>query len=73
MDYDAKRVEEGLGHVQKKDISEKADKVEKDESGAEPAQLGQKGEEQPLIKNLKSKRVATLDAFRGLTIVVSTL
>jgi heparan-alpha-glucosaminide N-acetyltransferase len=29
----------------------------------------QKAEEQPLVKQ-KSKRVATLDAFRGLTIVV---
>ncbi|RVX11900.1 Heparan-alpha-glucosaminide N-acetyltransferase [Vitis vinifera] len=73
MDYDAKRVEEGLGHVHKEDISEKADKIEKDESSATPAQsVEQKGEEQPLIKQ-KSKRVATLDAFRGLTIVLMIL
>ena len=72
MDYDAKRVEEGLGHVHKEDITEKEDKIEKDESGAAPAQsVEQKGEEQPIIKQQKSKRIATLDAFRGLTIVVS--
>ena len=82
---DARRVEEGFGHapLEKKDhneayFSEKLDGTdsgdrienEKDDRKAvlnQPTE--QNVEEQPLVKP-KSKRVATLDAFRGLTIVV---
>lgn len=82
---DARRVEEGFGHapLEKKDRnkdynSEKLDGTdsgdrienEKDDKRAvlnQPTE--QKVEGQPLV-NTKSKRVATMDAFRGLTIVV---
>ena len=82
---DARRVEEGFGHapLEKKDhnkayFSEKLDGTdsgdrienEKDNRRAvlnQPTE--QNVEEQPQVKP-KSKRVATLDAFRGLTIVV---
>lgn len=65
-------------------ISEKVDKTddgngisyEKEERSAVLDQLveqnGEDDDQQPLVKQ-KSKRVATLDAFRGLTIVVSNI
>ncbi|XP_062167012.1 uncharacterized protein LOC133873309 [Alnus glutinosa] len=86
---EARRVEEGFAHVppsKKEDDHDKADVIEKvDRSGGgdcidhgkddrndpvvdeQPTDHQQKGEEQ------KSKRVATLDAFRGLTIVLMVL
>ncbi|KAM3689290.1 hypothetical protein ACB098_09G035400 [Castanea mollissima] len=85
---DARRVEEGFGHapLEKKDRnkdynSEKLDGTdsgdrienEKDDKRAvlnQPTE--QKVEGQPLV-NTKSKRVATMDAFRGLTIVLMIL
>ena len=61
--------EEGIkkhdGKVGEKEVG--GDSIEKEkEEKVEEQQL----EEQPLVKQ-KTKRVATLDAFRGLTIVVS--
>ncbi|XP_023925810.1 uncharacterized protein LOC112037229 isoform X1 [Quercus suber] len=85
---DARRLEEGFGHapLEKKDhnkayFSEKLDGTdrgdcienEKDDRRAVLNQPTERNvEEQPLVKP-KSKRVATLDAFRGLTIVLMIL
>ncbi|KAK3036374.1 hypothetical protein RJ639_032143, partial [Escallonia herrerae] len=82
---DPRRVEEGLGHTplvkegdnnhgKKEAKVDDADSIEKEKeerSGVSNQAEERKGE-QPLIKQ-KSKRVATLDAFRGLTIVVMIL
>lgn len=54
------RVEEGFGHTP---LVKDEDRGSKDING-----LDQK--EQTLVQPQKTKRVATLDAFRGLTIVV---
>ena len=81
MEADTRRVEEGLGHkpVPSKEEYEHeaknaddADQIghEKEEtSGASHEKLVGGRDDQPLAKP-KTKRVATLDAFRGLTIVV---
>lgn len=79
---DSKKLEEGFGN-QKKNISEenidinRVDINNQDLVSHENEQkildhpLQKEEEEQPTIK--KGKRVATLDAFRGLTIVVRNL
>ncbi|KAK3043046.1 hypothetical protein RJ639_002614 [Escallonia herrerae] len=84
---DPRRVEEGLGHTplvkegdkdnnhgKKEAKVEDAGSIEKqkEEKSAVSDQPEEGKEERPLIKQ-KSKRVATLDAFRGLTIVVMIL
>ncbi|KAK2981186.1 hypothetical protein RJ640_007120 [Escallonia rubra] len=84
---DPRRVEEGLGHTplvkegdkdnnhgKKEAKVEDAGSIEKEkeEENAVSDQPEERKEEQPLIKQ-KNKRVATLDAFRGLTIVVMIL
>ena len=81
---DPKRVEEGfdhtpLGHEDEKECNDKkvVDNCHnrecfnnvKDDWSVAKGEL--KGEEQVPLEKQKSKRVATLDAFRGLTIVVS--
>ncbi|XP_061965270.1 uncharacterized protein LOC133689429 [Populus nigra] len=84
---DPKRMEEGLGHTalvaniddENIHLSEKAgntdggDDNEKEERRAVHDHLAEhEGDRQPVVKQ-KSKRVATLDAFRGLTIVLMIL
>ncbi|KAF2307432.1 hypothetical protein GH714_028527 [Hevea brasiliensis] len=84
---DPKRLEEGLGHENKdrnEQFSEKDDKTkggdginhEKEETNTVVV-VEQKGDhkqlqQQPLVKQ-KTKRVATLDAFRGLTVALMIL
>jgi len=85
MDEGAKRMEEGLNSALdedgnkddlKKQVTVKSSKGsstvehEKD-TMAKPVTVDEPSE-QPVVKK-KTKRVATLDAFRGLTIVVSAL
>ncbi|PSS23643.1 Heparan-alpha-glucosaminide N-acetyltransferase [Actinidia chinensis var. chinensis] len=84
MEADPRRVEEGLGHkpVPSKEEYEHeaknaddADQIghEKEEtSGASHEKLVGGRDDQPIAKP-KTKRVATLDAFRGLTIVLMVL
>lgn len=78
---EAKRVEEGLaGDAQTQLIKEDCQgdlckKLDRNDGGdhvddATDQPVAEKAEEQPQVKQ-KSKRVATLDAFRGLTIVVN--
>ncbi|KAF9680233.1 hypothetical protein SADUNF_Sadunf06G0100000 [Salix dunnii] len=86
---DPKRLEEGLGHstalvpnIDDKNIhlSEKAGKAdggddihsEKEETAHDHLVAEHGGDRQPEVKQ-KSRRVATLDAFRGLTIVLMIL
>lgn len=86
---DPGKMEEGLAHEEGAPDQERKDKrdgkVEKEEDGAADrigndkeervatTQVEQQNlEEQPLVKQ-KTKRIATLDAFRGLTVVVSAL
>ncbi|XP_059667581.1 uncharacterized protein LOC132313000 [Cornus florida] len=73
---DPKKVEEGLGHtivpVKEEKIVEEERGNEKEERSASLDQPVEPKDEQPLIKR-KTKRVATLDAFRGLTIVLMIL
>lgn len=79
-------MEEGLGHTalvaniddENIHLSEKGGKTdggddnEKEERSAVRDHLAEhEGDRQPVVRQ-KSKRVATLDAFRGLTIAVST-
>jgi len=86
MDEGTKRMEEGLNSPLndegdnkdglKKQVTIRSSKggstVERDkDTMAKPVAVDEL-EEQPLVKK-KTKRVATLDAFRGLTIVVSPL
>jgi heparan-alpha-glucosaminide N-acetyltransferase len=83
---DPKRMEEGLGHTalvaniddenihlsEKEGKTDGGDDNEKEERRVvHDHQAEREGDRQPVVKQ-KSKRVATLDAFRGLTIVVST-
>ncbi|GAV58160.1 DUF1624 domain-containing protein [Cephalotus follicularis] len=87
MEGNPRRVEEGLGHTppvhedrdgfhEKEGIANDEDRIfdnEKEERIAEgDHSVEEKGEERPLVKP-KSKRVATLDAFRGLTVVIMIL
>lgn len=76
-----KRLEEGLAHETKDKnelFSEKVDKTndrdvtnrEKEDTSSVNQQKQQ--QQQPLVKQ-KAKRVATLDAFRGLTVAVSDI
>jgi heparan-alpha-glucosaminide N-acetyltransferase len=84
---DPKRMEEGLGHTalvaniddenihlsEKEGKTDGGDDNEKEERRAVHDHLAKhEGDRQPVVTQ-KSKRVATLDAFRGLTIVVSAL
>lgn len=72
---DPKRMEEGYGHAvsvsreKPKPIVE--EKIEEESKLATETQEETKGDEKPMLVKEKSKRIATLDAFRGLTIVVS--
>ncbi|KAL4578648.1 hypothetical protein LXL04_014776 [Taraxacum kok-saghyz] len=71
---DPKRVEEGFGHGQ---ISP-AEKVEREDMGERSEMTTEqhhqtKVVETPALVKEKSKRIATLDAFRGLTIVLMIL
>jgi len=80
---EAKRMEEGLSSTpQNGELKQEIEKTNGDgdsiEHDRDTRSTTQEGEstrqiveqEQPLVKQ-KTKRVATLDAFRGLTIVVS--
>lgn len=83
-----KKLEEGYGDGRKQLVNEEQNIQQdhcKKYSGIEPANtsgienekeqtcsIAGKKEEQTLLTKQKSKRVATLDAFRGLTIVVYT-
>lgn len=85
---DPKKLEEGFGNQkiitseeniditshqgEKIDINRVDNNQDLATHGNEQKILQKEGKEQPNIKN-KSKRVATLDAFRGLTIVVLNL
>lgn len=72
MSIEAKRMEEGLRNTPEnhkvKDEHEKETRVSVVGVGESIQQTQQ--EEEPLVKP-KTKRIATLDAFRGLTVVVS--
>ncbi|KAL5712685.1 heparan-alpha-glucosaminide N-acetyltransferase [Ranunculus cassubicifolius] len=72
---DVRRVEDGLGN--KPLVVEEADDHDQNEKDEKSQRLQDesvevKGEEQPVPKE-KSKRVASLDVFRGLTIVIMIL
>ncbi|KAF9594212.1 hypothetical protein IFM89_028869 [Coptis chinensis] len=84
---DVRRVEEGLGHtpVIEEQVHEKNEKIIKDEDHQHENHKEKNGQvhdklvepkgeeaEEPVIRQ-KTKRVATLDAFRGLTIVIMIL
>lgn len=87
MDEETKRMEEGIksqlndGGNKEYDLKEE-ETIQTNKGGsttehdkdtlAKPVVLGESEVEQPVVKQ-KTKRVATLDAFRGLTIVVSVL
>ena len=80
VEDDAKRLEEGLKVNDEKEhkeiMTDATDRVEEKKAvlTEPPVVENVKGEEeQPLQVKQKSKRVATLDAFRGLTIVVCLL
>ncbi|XP_071712305.1 uncharacterized protein [Rutidosis leptorrhynchoides] len=64
---DLKKVEEGLGHV-----SATENYIEETKTAIEQQDEAKVGEKMVLPKE-KSKRIATLDAFRGLTIVLMIL
>ncbi|KAL8040366.1 hypothetical protein ABFX02_10G093400 [Erythranthe guttata] len=71
---DPRKLEEGL-HAAKKnddDISNENNEHNKSVTKSEPVAEEKREEEPPLVKQ-KAKRVATLDAFRGLTIVLMVL
>ncbi|KAL7095925.1 hypothetical protein ACP275_10G052600 [Erythranthe tilingii] len=71
---DPRKLEEGL-HAAKKnadDISNENNEHNKSATKSEPVAEEKREEEPPLVKQ-KAKRVATLDAFRGLTIVLMVL
>ncbi|PWA45906.1 hypothetical protein CTI12_AA513490 [Artemisia annua] len=70
---DPNRLEEGIGHTPS--VARKPELVEQREENSEMARKedeATKGGESMLVKG-KSKRIATLDAFRGLTIVLMIL
>lgn len=82
---DLRKVEEGLGHtpvinegghdhekVSKTDDGDRIDHEKEDKGAALDHSVDPKEEEQAVLPQ-KSKRVATLDVFRGLTIVVMIL
>lgn len=76
MDVEAKRIEEGLRTTDEnhdlKDSTIKDEHEHQEESRValvESHNVRQIEQEQPLVKQ-KPKRIATLDAFRGLTVVV---
>ncbi|KAF2307436.1 hypothetical protein GH714_028583 [Hevea brasiliensis] len=83
---DPKRLEEGLGHENKDQNEQFGEKVDKTKGGAinhekeetntvvvvEQKEDHKQLQQQPLVKQ-KTKRVATLDAFRGLTVAVSDI
>ncbi|KAG2685461.1 hypothetical protein I3760_10G126800 [Carya illinoinensis] len=68
MDQDARRVEEGFDN--EKELGTRTGSSELDHH---PSTEDKQVEEQPVVVKQKSKRVATLDAFRGLTIVLMIL
>ncbi|KAJ9184344.1 hypothetical protein P3X46_004076 [Hevea brasiliensis] len=83
---DPKRLEEGLGHENKDQNEQFGEKVDKTKGGAinhekeetntvvvvEQKEDHKQLQQQPLVKQ-KTKRVATLDAFRGLTVALMIL
>ncbi|CAH1436021.1 unnamed protein product [Lactuca virosa] len=71
---DPKRVEEGFGHgqISAEEKIEREDVKESSEMATEQHEET-KGGEKPMLVKEKSKRIATLDAFRGLTIVLMIL
>ncbi|KAK6942752.1 hypothetical protein RJ641_028129 [Dillenia turbinata] len=80
---DPKRLEEGLGKVDNEEIREYGggekdgashgdEKIEQEKKEEHVIQTAEQNQERVLIKQ-KGKRVATLDAFRGLTIVLMIL
>lgn len=77
MAADAKRLEEGFGQttvsVERKGGEIDAEHDKQDNGTLVEQNAEEKGEDQQLYVKQKSKRIATLDAFRGLTIVVSCL
>lgn len=72
---DVRRVEEGFGNTPLVDKEMHDEKNENDHEKEEKVEevreqpVEEKGVEEPLVKQ-KTKRVATLDVFRGLAIVV---
>jgi heparan-alpha-glucosaminide N-acetyltransferase len=74
MDEGAKRMEEGINLAlddnAKDDLLKKQERTNINGDSNIKEQIVEEGDVQPALVKQKSKRVATLDAFRGLTIVV---
>jgi len=76
MDEGAKRMEEG-NNLELDDDDAKNEVLKKQETtningdSDIKQQIAEQDDQQPVLVKQKTKRVATLDAFRGLTIVVS--
>jgi heparan-alpha-glucosaminide N-acetyltransferase len=74
MDEGAKRMEEGINLAlddnAKDDLLKKQERTNINGDSNIKQQIVEEGDVQPALVKQKSKRVATLDAFRGLTIVV---
>lgn len=73
---DLSKVEEGLGHTQLVEQDDRKGsangiKKEKDLERSEVQDEQKEEQQRQELLQQKSKRIATLDAFRGLTIVVS--
>lgn len=73
MDIEGKRMEEGINNTLSKMENGGGDSIEhdRDTTKVECVEQTMEQEEQLSVKQRRTKRVATLDAFRGLTIVVS--
>jgi heparan-alpha-glucosaminide N-acetyltransferase len=74
MDEGAKRMEEGINLAlddnAKDDLLKKQERTNINGDSNIKQQIVEEDDVQPALVKQKSKRVATLDAFRGLTIVV---
>lgn len=74
MDIEGKRMEEGINNTLSKMENGGGDSIEHDRDTPKVEcveQTMEQEEQSSSVKQRRTKRVATLDAFRGLTIVVS--
>lgn len=73
MDEGAKRMEEGNNLPLDDEVLKKQETTNINGDSDIKQQIAEQDDQQPALVKQKTKRVATLDAFRGLTIVVISL